>query len=176
MKNIFSEHSIRLAFEISLLLKAVFACLEMLAGIGAYLVSQHFLVAVARAITASELSEDPRDFIASYLVHWAQNLSISAQHFAALYLLSHGAVKLWLIVGLLRERLWYYPVALVVFWLFIAYQLYRYPFTHSAFLLLLTALDLIVIALTWHEWRYLRRVAQCRPPQPPPQADYRCRK
>lgn len=86
-----------------------------------------------------------------------QNLSVSAQDFAALYLLAHGVTKLWLIIGLLRQRLWYYPTALIVFSLFIAYQLYRYSFSHSIWLLLITVLDVVIIGLTWHEWRYLRR-------------------
>ncbi len=82
---------------------------------------------------------------------------LGTQRFLALYLLGHGVVKLWLIVGLLRERLWYYPVALVVFALFIVYQLYRFSFTHSVWLLLISVVDVVVIGLTWHEYRYLHR-------------------
>ena len=64
-------------------------------------------------------------------------------------------MKLWVIIGLMRERLWYYPVALVIFTLFIVYQMHRYMLTHSVSLLLLTIVDLVVIWLTWHEYRYL---------------------
>ena len=46
---------------------------------------------------------------------------------------------------------------MLVFGLFIIYQLYRYQFTHSLWLLLITLVDALVIALTWHEWKYLRR-------------------
>jgi len=35
-------------------------------------------------------------------------------------------------------------------------QLYRYSYTHSIWLLLVTVLDLIVIGLTWHEYKYLK--------------------
>lgn len=94
--------------------------------------------------------------MANYFLHAAQSLSVSTQHFAALYLVSHGAIKLWLIIGLLRKRLWYYPTALVVFGFFITYQLYRFSFTHSPSLLFITAVDVVVIVLTWHEYRYLR--------------------
>jgi uncharacterized membrane protein len=66
--------------------------------------------------------------------------------------------ELWLIVGLLRQKLWYYPVAIVVFSLFAVYQLYRFAFSHSVWWLLITAVDLIVIGLTWHEYKYLRRL------------------
>lgn len=108
-------------------------------------------------ITQAEFAEDLHDRIATILLQVAENYSIGARNFAAIYLLAHGIVKFWLIVGLLRRKLWYYPAAIVVFTLFIVYQLYRFTFTHSALLLLITVLDVIVIGLTWHEWKYLRR-------------------
>src|SRR5215471_541864 len=109
------ERNVRLVFEISLVLKAILAVFEVIGGIFVYFVSQEFLLSIARAITAGELAEDPRDLIANYLLHSAQNLSISTQHFTAFYLLSHGVPKLFVISGLLRQRLWYYPTALAVF-------------------------------------------------------------
>ena len=63
-------------------------------------------------LRSAELAAHPHDAVAAHLSSWARNLSVGTQHFVALYLLSHGAVKLWVIIGLMRERLWYYPVAL----------------------------------------------------------------
>ena len=157
-KILLQEKYLHRFFEISLLLKAMFAGGEILAAIGVYLITPGFLSQLTGAITRAELAEDPHDFIANYLVQWAQHLSANTEWFMALYLLSHGVIKLWLIVGLMRERLWYYPVALIVFGLFIVYQLYRFSFTHSAWLLLITAVDVVVVGLTWHEYRYLRRL------------------
>ncbi len=157
IRRLLSEKNIHFVFDVSLWLKAVFALGEILSGIATYLISKELLVRIALLITRVEFAEDPHDQLANYLLHTAQNLSIGARDFAAIYLIAHGIVKLWLIVGLLRKKLWYYPTAIVVFGLFIAYQLYRYVFTHSALLILITILDLIVIGLTWHEWRYLRR-------------------
>ncbi len=157
MKNRLSEHTVHWLFEISLWAKGVFALCEVAGGIAAYFLSQQFLLSLVMWVTRDEFSEDPHDLIANYLLHAVEQVSISAQHFAALYLMAHGIVKLWLIIGLLRERLWYYPVAIGVFGLFVAYQMYRYSFTHSVWLLFLTALDVVVIALTVHEYRYMRR-------------------
>ncbi len=164
--NFLSEKRIHLFFRISLFLKGAFAFLEILGGVLAFLVPRQFVLGLVAVLTQRELAEDPRDLVANYLLHAAQHLSVGTQTFAALYLLSHGAIKLWLILGLLRERLWYYPTALVVFALFIAYQLYRFSFTHSAFLLFITAVDAVVIVLTWHEYRYLKGQAfrRDRPP------------
>ena len=158
-RKLVDEKRIHLFFEVSLLLKGAFALFEVAGGVLAYVVPQNFLFSIVTTLTQRELAEDPRDLLANYLMHAVQHLSVGTREFAAAYLLSHGAIKLWLIVGLLRERLWYYPTAIVVFGLFIAYQLYRFSFTHSLFLLFLTALDVVVIALTYHEYKYLRRHA-----------------
>ena len=172
--TIWPEKNIHLVFEVSLWLKGVFALLEIVAGIATYFVPQQLLLSLVQWVTKDEFAEDPHDLVANYLLHSVQNLSIGAQDFAAIYLLAHGVIKLWLIIGLLRKRLWYYPVAIIVFGLFIVYQLYRFTFTHSVWLILITALDVVVIALTWHEWRYLRRVfagAACQA-LPPSQASH----
>jgi uncharacterized membrane protein len=155
--GVLDEGNIHLAFEVSLVLKGVFAVAEIVAGIGVYFVTQQFVFKIVERITREELLEDPRDWVATHLFQAAQHLSVSGRHFAAFYLLSHGIIKLWLIVGLLRAKLSYYPVAIAIFGLFITYQVYRFNLTHSIWLVLITAIDLFVIALTWHEYRYLRR-------------------
>jgi uncharacterized membrane protein len=101
--------------------------------------------------------EDPKDFVATHLLAFAQNFSIEMKQFYAFYLLSHGVIKLLLVIGLLRNKLWSYPASLVVFGLFIVYQLYRFSYTHEAGLIVLTVLDIVVIGLIWHEYGVMRR-------------------
>jgi uncharacterized membrane protein len=157
MNRLFEEKNLHLAFEISLILKGIFALLEIAGGVVAYFISQQFLLTLVLAITQEELTEDPHDIVARFLLQSAQDLSISSQYFAAFYLLSHGIIKTLLIAGLLRGILRFYPLAITVFVLFVVYQLYRFNFTHSIWLLLITLLDVIVIWLTWHEYTYLRQ-------------------
>lgn len=151
-----SEENVRRLFRISLVFKGLFSVLEIVGGVLAYFITQSYLLNLVTALTQEELTEDPRDFIAHYLVESAGHLSVNSQRFAALYLLSHGIVKTYLIVGLFRNRLWYYPVAIIVFIVFVAYQVFRFQITHSVWLLAITVLDIVVIVLTWHEYRYLR--------------------
>lgn len=155
MKKIIEEKNIHRLFVISLVLKGLFALLEIIGGVLVLLISPDFIYDIVLEITQVKLAENPNDFIANYLLHWAENYSVNTQHFASFYLLSHGGIKLWLIIGLLKKKLGYYPVAIIVFILFVVYQLYRFTFTHSILLILITIIDLIVIFLTWHEYRYL---------------------
>jgi uncharacterized membrane protein len=151
------DRLLHLAFEISVVAKGIDAVLEVIGGLLLLVVSRSQIHALVRVLTQHELSEDPRDFIANYLLHTAGHLSTGTQAFAAAYLLCHGAVKVGLVIGLLRRICWTYRVAIAAFVLFTIYQLYRYSHTRSPGLLALTVLDLIVIVLTWLEYRRLRR-------------------
>lgn len=156
LNTVFDEQKLHLMFDVSLWFKAVFALSEIVAGVATYFVPQRLFLTLVVWVTRDEFAEDPHDLIANFLLHSVQHLSIGTQKFAAIYLLAHGMIKLWLIVGLLRQRLWYYPLSMAVFGLFIVYQLYRFSITHSIWLLFITALDVTILALTWHEYHYLR--------------------
>jgi uncharacterized membrane protein len=160
LKKLLEHKNIHLVFEWSLWLKAMLAVSEIAAGLATYFVPQQLFLTFVLWVTRKEFAEDPHDLVANFLLHAVQNISVGAQKFAAAYLLAHGVVKLWLIIGLLRERLWYFPVSMAVFGLFIVYQGYRYTFTHSIWLLLITMLDIVVIFITWNEYRYLRKTRQ----------------
>ncbi|AIO71778.1 MULTISPECIES: DUF2127 domain-containing protein [Burkholderiaceae] len=156
LNKLLDGKKLHLVFELSLWFKAIFALSEIAAGVVTYFVPQRLFLTFVRLVTQDEFAEDPHDLVANFLLHTVQHLSVDTQKFAAIYLLGHGVIKLWLIIGLLCERLWYFPISMIVFGLFIGYQVYRFTFTHSVWLLLVTALDIVVIALTWHEYRYLR--------------------
>ena len=133
-----TENRTHFLFQLSLLCKAMFAAAEILAGIGAYFVTQQLVFRLVDRLTRAELFQHPHDLIANYLYASAEHFSLSTRNFTAAYLLSHGVVKLWLIVGLLREKHWYFPLAIAVFGLFIVYQLYRFSLSHSPWLILIT--------------------------------------
>lgn len=140
-----------------MLLKGAHALLECAGGMALALISTDAIAAFVNRLTQEELIEDPKDFIATRLLAFAQNFSLETKHFYAFYLLSHGLVKLALVIGLLKGKLWSYPASLVVLGLFIAYQLYRFSYTYSAGLIILTLFDLVVMALIWHEYNLVRR-------------------
>lgn len=152
------------AFFITVLLKGGGALLEIASALFVALISPHALSRIVFSITDPELAHHPHDMIAGWLRHTAEAYSVDARTFAVLYLLSHGVVKLALVIALLREKMWAYPVSIAVFAAFIAYQTYRYTFTHSIMLMVLTVFDVIVIVMIWIEWR--RRVAMAAVQQP----------
>jgi uncharacterized membrane protein len=157
MSELLKRKYIDFAFRWSIILKGIDAIIEIVASFVVLFVTQDFVLHAVSLITHEELTEDPKDFISNYLLGAAQNFSVGAQMFAFIYLLSHGVIKLLLIAGLLKKKLWAYPASLVVFSLFIVYQIYRYTYTQSVWLIILTLFDLIVLWLIWREYRYIKK-------------------
>ena len=145
------------AFEVGILLKGLNAALEIVGGLLLMLVKPDTISRLAAILTEGEFSEDPRDKVANWLLRSARDLAVSGRVFGTLFLLSHGVIKLLLITALFKKKLWAYPAAVLVFALFIAYQMYRYWLDYSVWMLILSALDIIVIILTVLEYRRLKR-------------------
>ena len=151
-----NEKTIHRMFEVGIWLKGAHALLEVIGGILLWAIDTSAITEFVVDLTADELVNHPRDLIAGYLLQSALKFSVATKTFAAFYLFSHGVVKLFLVAGLIRNRRRAYPASLVVLGLFILYQLYRFSFTHSIALIVLTVFDVVVIWLIWHEYRVMR--------------------
>ena len=151
------EKRIHQVFAISVSLKGLHALFEIVAGLALYLTSTETIVGWISSWSNREIAEERNDWIANHMLRFAETFSVEKHDFYAFYLLSHGLVKIILVYGLLKEKLWAYPASFVVFGAFIAYQLYRYSFTHDFSLIVLSIFDLFVIALAVHEYRLLRK-------------------
>ena len=150
------EKRIHEAFTVSLAIKGLNGLAEIAGGIAIYLTSTE---TIARWIArfANALGGNPNRWIPAHLLKFGDSLTVSQHDFVAFYLLTHGVVKIVLVYGLLRERMWSYPVSFVVFSGYIVYQLYRFTFTHSLLLIVLSIFDAFILTLAVHEYRLLRR-------------------
>ncbi len=144
-------------FKIGLVLKGLDGILEIAGGILLLFLSPHAIEHIARTLTAHELSQDPHDLIARYILHTASHLTTSTTLFGAVYLLSHGVAKVVLVALVLRDKLWAYPWLIALLLAFIAYQLYRITAVHfSIGLTALTIFDAVLVWLTWREYQARR--------------------
>ena len=156
MKLKLKEEQIHLLFKIGVVTKGIDGALEAMAGVALLFTSMTALRNLVDWLTAGELQEDPTDFVANHLVDFFHHLSINTKHFASVYLLTYGLVKVGLVTGLLRGKLWAYPTALTVLGLFLCYQIYRLTHTHSPGLAAVSLLDLVILALIWRDYQYLK--------------------
>lgn len=156
MESLRKEDRIYRLFRIGLLLKGANALLEIAGGVLAFVIRPTVITDIALYLTQGELARHPNDVFATQLLQWAQHYSIGSARLAAFYLLSHGSVKLGLIIGLLKNKMWAYPTSLVVFGIFVLYQTYLFALNHSLAVVLLTLFDLIVMWLIWREYKNVR--------------------
>lgn len=155
--NTYKKRSIvHVSFEIGILLKGIHGFLEILGGISLLFLSPDRLNRLIYLLTRQALAGDPDDKLANFLIAFGSNLSISTHHFAMIYLISHGIIKFVLVLLLWRKKLWAYPLTIISLILFIAYQVHRYTFTHSSVLILLTIFDIVMIALTYLEYKRIK--------------------
>ena len=152
-------------FEIGIVAKGLNGAAEVVGGALLLVLTPAQVQTLAVSWTRGELSEDPRDFIATHVLHTANGLTGAAVLFGAVYLLAHGLVKVVLVAALLLNKLWAYPAMIVVLLAFIAYQLYRIALDPTAGLIGLTLFDAAIVALTWREFRQQRRRRALGSPQ-----------
>src|SRR5450759_3030614 len=144
-------------FQISITLKGLDGALEMIGGLLLLLLAPATIDRIVVAVTHHELSGDPRDFIAAHALKYAHGLTGTTVLLGALYLLSHGAVKIVLVLALLKQKLWAYPWMIAFLVAFIVYQLYRMTFAPFVGLAALTVFDAFVAWLTYREYQRHKR-------------------
>jgi uncharacterized membrane protein len=154
---------LHIVFKASLVFKGVLAALEALAGLGLLLAPNDRILALVDWLTRAQIAHDRSEPMTTWTAGIAQSFSIHSQHFYAIYLIGHGALKLVMVGMLARRTVWAYPVAICILIGFIIYQLHHWLVDGSSFLIVLSAVDLIMVGLVWREWRMLRRMVAVAP-------------
>ncbi len=150
-------------FRAGIIVKALISIGEIISGLAVAFLSYDTLRAIILPLFGDEFSETPRDFVWQFVANEMQRFSATPQSVWAFIFLSHGIVKIFLLTGLWLNKLWVYPVSIVVFILFIIYQFYQLTFTPSIVLWAITIVDIVVVFLVVHEYRY--RIAHPGPAQ-----------
>lgn len=140
------------SFRVGIVLKGIDGLMETAGAAVVWMVQPTAAEQAVRSFFRHELEVDPHDFLA-HLMITASHEFAGARWYASIFLLSHGLMKLVLVVALWWDRRWAYPAMIVMLCAFSVWQTDRFFQTHSAFLALLTVFDLLFAALTWWEYR-----------------------
>ena len=143
-------------FVVSILLKGVFAVLEVLAGLVLLIASPGQFAQFIHFMFYNRLVADPNDPFATYILRQLDEFDMTRLSFVSLYLMLHGLVKLGIVAGLYSERLVAFPIGLTLLGIFIAYEFERFVATHSLVLLALSLLDAFIMVLAWREYQALK--------------------
>lgn len=143
-RRVDTDHLADSTFRISVMLKGLGGAAELLTGLALIFIS----VGTLKNVSAH---------LGPFGHEIAGNLSEGTRLFIILYAISRGAIRLGLAVALLQLRLWAYPVAIVFLLSAVIYQLWLLIHHLNIGLILLTLFDLLIIGLTWYEYRKLKR-------------------
>ncbi len=144
-----------ISFRVGIALKWLNGLLETAGGLVLLIVSNQQITDFIYRLFVHELRVDPTDFFANILIRLSSQLSPPTQLFAAIFLLSHGLVKLILATAIWLNKLWAFPVSGLVLSAMVVYQIIRITATHSVVLILLTIIDIVIIAMLWPEYKHL---------------------
>ncbi len=144
-------------YEIGIILKGVDGVFELLGAAALLFVPVHYFQSFSQWITDLEAGPSHHGFISAHIVKIGHSLADGNHTFAIWFLLTHGLVKVVLVVCLLRNKLWAYPFGLVALTLFLVYQLYEMIIHPTFGMGFLTVLDAIIIGLVWREWQQVKR-------------------
>lgn len=145
-------------FHAGITLKGIGGVMETIGGILLWFISPASMDDTLQLFFLQELARNPDGFFTSHVLRESSKLANLDPMFASLYLLSHGITKTALVVCLWLNKLWAYPLTIMVFAGFCVYQVHRYMHTHAISLVLLTIFDLFLIYLTWREYLQQKRI------------------
>lgn len=143
-------------FTIAIVVKTIDSIAETAGGLILYFVGYPTLREIAIRMTGDELLESPRDFPWNYLSQVTHGFLMYSQSFWTILLLIHGVTKLLLLLALWKEKLWAYPIAAAAFTIFAAYEIYEIIMAPSLLLGIVALIDVILVGLILHEYRYRR--------------------
>src|SRR5256714_14308404 len=145
------------AFWWSLFIKGLDGLLQFLGGIAVLVLPPETLGNTyrwwTRFLFAHPRAGNPEE---DFIRDAAHSFGISVPLLVAIYLLANGIIKLLLVYGLLRERLWVFPAAFVGFGLFFTLEVYRL-FVHFYWgILILMCISIFVITMVALEYRKVK--------------------
>lgn len=158
MENLENKSWYDKAYFVTVAVKGFDGLVELVAGLW-LLIAPATLHSLLQFIFGEAAEHNGRfmQFIAENVAHIDKDLSSGGILLVALFLLSHGIVKLALVYALLKEILWAYPYALAVLSMFLVYQVYVFMVHPSIGMFLFSVLDAVIIFMVYGEWQKLKR-------------------
>jgi uncharacterized membrane protein len=146
------EHKI---VKLVIYLKGAIGILQALAGTILLLIGPNRISTLIENSLERDV-ENPGSMIHNILVRLADASSVNIHIFIALFMIVHGFVFISAVFALIHKRMWAFPSAGLLLLLFIIYQMYRLSQEFSILMIILTAIDIIILALLSLEYKRLR--------------------
>lgn len=154
MKSAESGTQYRL-FQIAVILKGINGVLEIIGGTALLLVGSHRINTFLDMLTSGQLEDSPHSLLLKLLTHNGITRHVPPVSFAVMYLLVNGIAKIAIVTALMKRKRKVFPYAIAFLTIFVIYGLARLVTHHSIALAIAMAIDIVVIALIWREYKAL---------------------
>jgi uncharacterized membrane protein len=144
-------------YRASVIIKGIDGILEIVGGFLLIFFSPLAITKTILFLARIELTRGSGHHLLIYFYQIASDFSLHRRHFYSLLFLSHGAIKLVLVGGLMRNRLWAYPTTMAIFTVFVFYQTLEIYSSPSILLVVITVVDVFVVLLIGREYYKVRR-------------------
>jgi len=151
-----NEKTIYELFCISIWLKIIGSAGEMIAGSLIALIPSTYVLHVALFLTQGDTGGEADDFFARELMTLAHTFAISNDLLIGVYIFVRGFIQFLLSLALLRNKLWAYPLLVLILVILVGTQLWAISLSQSIATAALTLVDIITIYLVWHEYAIAR--------------------
>ena len=148
---------LHIAFFVAIAIKGLDGFLEAVAGLIFAFAGSQQVYDFALWATAPELERHPASRALHAIRHGAYGLTHTSHRFVITYLLIHGLIKLALVINLMIEKLWVFPVSVALLLGFIGVMGVKLSQHWSNWLFAFAMFDVITVALVAHEWRMRRQ-------------------
>ncbi len=148
------------AFWISLFIKGLDGALQLIGGLAVIFVEPGTLGNAYRWLTRFLFGKHDGNPEAAFIRDTAHSFGISVEVLVAIYLLVNGIIKVLLVYGLLKEKLWVFPAACAGFGVLFSLEIYRL-FVHFYWgIFVLMCISVFVITMVILEWRKVRAASK----------------
>ena len=145
------------AFWISLFIKGLDGALQLLGGLAVIFLEPGTLGNAYRWLTRFLFGKhDGNNPEADFIRVTAHSFHISVAVLVAIYLLVNGIIKVLLVYGLLKEKLWVFPAACAGFGIMFSLELYRLSVHFYWGIFILMCISVFVITMVILEWRKVK--------------------
>jgi uncharacterized membrane protein len=143
-------------FRLGMWWRILYGILRLIFGISLLFFIDTPVVEILDKIMAHELTQDPNDVLLNAVRSFFSLHGYVITYFLAGYFIFWGLTDVVLSINILRNKLWAFPVTIVLIIGFVFYEIFRFTHTHSLVLLVVMFFDVFVAWLVWRHYKKIK--------------------
>ena len=138
-------------------LKGIWGFLEVILGVVLWVLSKNAFMSVVNFFFKEELAEPGRHAFSTFILNNVVPTTISLHAIIGIYFIVHGVIKIIIAASLWSEKIWLFPIALILLIATILYELYVLGHSFKLWILGSAILDIAILVLIHSEYEWAKK-------------------